>query len=256
MPPIPNDWRVREIFEEALSLPADIRRSYVAQACDGSVRQQVELLLESHERASSRREVAAAPSLGDINITRNLEATRIGPYLLGARIGAGGMGEVYRARDTRLNRTVAIKVLAAHAADDRLARERFEREARAVAALNHPHICTLHDIGSQDGVDFLVMEYLDGVALRGPMPFEDALRLATQIAAAVAVAHRHGILHRDLKPANVMLTAVGVKLLDFGLAKSIGIESDVTVTSAGTVVGTVAYMSPEQAEGRPPGRAV
>ena len=189
--------------------------------------------------------------MGDAAATRNLEGNRIGPYLLGPRIGAGGMGEVYSARDTRLNRTVAIKVLPAHVANDPRARERFEREARAVAALNHPHICTLHDIGSQDGVDFLVMEYLDGVTLRGPMPVEEALRLATQIAAALAAAHRHGILHRDLKPGNVMLTAVGAKLLDFGLAKSMDAESDVTFTSAGTVVGTVAYMSPEQAEGQP-----
>ena len=108
-------------------------------------------------------------------------------------IGAGGMGEVYQARDTRLNRRVAIKVLPAHLANDAQARERFEQEARAVAGLNHPHICTLYDIGSQDGVDFLVMEYLDGATLSGPMPAEDALRLATQIAGAVADAHRHGI---------------------------------------------------------------
>jgi serine/threonine protein kinase len=180
-----------------------------------------------------------------------MEGNRIGPYLLGPRIGAGGMGEVYSARDTRLNRTVAIKVLPAQTADDSRARERFEREARAVAALNHPHICTLHDIGSQDGVDFLVMEYLDGVALRGPMSVEEASTLATQIASALAAAHQRGILHRDLKPANVMLTAIGAKLLDFGLAKSMDAESDVSLTSAGTIVGTVAYMSPEQAEGRP-----
>jgi serine/threonine protein kinase len=155
------------------------------------------------------------------------------------------------ARDTRLNRTVAIKVLPARMAKDSRTRERFEREARAVATLNHPHICTLHDVGSQDGVDFLVMEYLDGVTLRGPMPVEEALRLATQIAAALAAAHQHGILHRDLKPGNVMLTAIGAKLLDFGLAKSMDAESDVAFTRAGTIAGTVAYMSPEQAEGQP-----
>ena len=250
MPPIPNDWRVPEIFEEALALPADARRSFVAQTCEGSVRRQVELLLDSHNDEKSQ-ETPASPSSSGTGLTRNLEGSRIGPYLLGARIGAGGMGEVYKARDTRLNRTIAIKVLPPEVAGDPLARERFEREARAVAALNHPHICTLHDLGSQDGIDFLVMEYLDGVTPRGPMPVEDALKLATQVAEALAVAHRHGIVHRDLKPGNIMLTAVGAKLLDFGLAKSMDVDSSLTITTAGTVVGTVAYMSPEQAEGRP-----
>lgn len=160
--------------------------------------QEVELLLGSHERATGTSTGsstlnsfldAGAPSLGGAAATRSLEGNRIGPYLLGPRIGAGGMGDVYSARDSRLNRTVAIKVLPARVANDSRARERFEREARAVAALNHPHICTLHDIGSQDGVDFLVMEYLDGVTLRGPMPVEEAFRLATQIASALAAAH-------------------------------------------------------------------
>jgi eukaryotic-like serine/threonine-protein kinase len=254
MPPIPNDWpRVREIFETAVSLAADARRSYVAQSCggDASVRQQVELLLASHERAKSSSATPAAVSLDATTITRSLEGNHIGPYLVGARIGAGGMGEVYRARDTRLDRTVAIKVLPAHMANDSQARQRFEHEARAVAALNHPHICTLFDIGSHNGVDFLVMEYLDGGTLSGPIHHEEALRLATQIAAAVADAHRHGILHRDLKPGNVMLTASGAKVLDFGLAKSMNAEPGVASTNAGMVVGTVAYMSPEQAAGKP-----
>jgi serine/threonine protein kinase len=254
MPPVPNDWpRVREIFEAAVSLPADARRSYVATSCDGdaSVRQQVELLLDSHERAQSSGTSPAPRSLDATAITRHLEGNRIGPYLVGARLGAGGMGEVYRARDTRLDRTVAIKVLPAHLASNSQARERFGHEARSVAVLNHPHICTLYDIGSQDGLDFLVMEYLDGHTLSGPIPAEEALRLATQIAAAVADAHHHGILHRDLKPGNVMLTTAGVKVLDFGLAKSMNAEPGVTSTNAGTVVGTVAYMSPEQAAGKP-----
>ena len=135
-------------------------------------------------------------------------------------------------------------------ANDSQPRERFE-EARAVAALNHPHICTLHDIGNQDGVDFRVMEYLDGDTLRGPMPAEEALRLPTQIAGAVADAHRHGILHCDLKPGNVMLTTAGAKVLDFGLAKSMNAQPGVTSTEAGRVVGAVACMSPEQAAGKP-----
>jgi eukaryotic-like serine/threonine-protein kinase len=258
--PIPSNWpRVREIFEAALAVPPNVRRSYVARASGGdeSVSQQVELLLDSHERASGSSTwntflaTPANPPLGDAGVARKLEGQRIGPYQLESCIGAGGMGEVYKARDTRLNRTVAIKVLPAHVASDARARERFEREARAVAALNHPHICTLHDIGSQEGVDFLVMEYIDGATLRGPMPQEEVVRLATQIAAALASAHQHGILHRDLKPGNVMLTEVGAKLLDFGLAKSLNAEADVAATRAGMVVGTVAYMSPEQASGQP-----
>jgi serine/threonine-protein kinase len=254
MPPIPDNWpRVREIFETAVSLAADARRSYVAKSCggDASVRQQVELLLDSHERATSSSATPAAVSFDATGITRSLEGNRIGPYLVEARIGAGGMGEVYRARDTRLDRTVAIKVLPPHMANDSQARERFEQEARSVARLNHPHICTLYDIGNQDGVDFLVMEYLDGDTLSGPIPAEEALTLATQIAGAVADAHRHGILHRDLKPGNVMLTPAGAKVLDFGLAKSMNAEAGVTSTHAGMVVGTVAYMSPEQAAGKP-----
>jgi serine/threonine protein kinase len=151
---------------------------------------------------------------------------------LASKIGAGGMGEVYKARDTRLDRTVAIKVLTAHLADDPHARERFQREARAVAALNHPHICTLHDVGSQDpstgsgqAMDFLVMEYLDGETLaerlaKGPLPLDRALQYAIQIAGALDKAHRQGIKHRDLKPGNVMLTTVGTKLLDFGAGEA------------------------------------
>ena len=179
------------------------------------------------------------------------EGRRIGPYQLTARIGAGGMGEVYRATDTRLNRTVAIKVLHPHVAGDPHARERFEWEAKAVAALNHPHICTLYDVGSDHGHDYLVMEYVEGQTLAGPLPVDEAVRLATQIAGALDTAHQHGILHRDLKPSNVMRTKSGAKLLDFGLAKAINHDSDVSRTVAGLVLGTVAYMSPEQAEGKP-----
>src|SRR5437870_1316924 len=135
--------------------------------------------------------------------------SHLGPYEILAQIGAGGMGEVYRARDTRLDRIVAIKVSAEEFT------ERFEREARAVAALNHPHICTLYDVGP----NYLVMEYIEGTPLKGPLPVEDALRLAAEIADALDAAHRKGITHRDLKPANVMVTKTGVKLLDFGLAK-------------------------------------
>ena len=149
---------------------------------------------------------------------------RLGPYEIVSPAGAGGMGEVYRARDTRLDRTVALKVLPPDLTNDPAARQRFEREARAVAALSHPHICTLHDIGQQDGTDFLVMEYLDGETLaarlaRGKLPLDQALHYGIQIADALAAAHKAGIVHRDLKPGNVMLTKSGAKLLDFGLAK-------------------------------------
>ena len=150
--------------------------------------------------------------------------TALGPYAVTAKIGEGGMGEVYQARDTRLDRTVAIKVLPAHVASDPDLKQRFEREAKTISSLNHPHICTLYDIGEQDGVDFLVMEYLEGDTLaqrlqKGALPLDQALKVAIEIADALDKAHRQGIVHRDLKPGNIMLTKAGAKLLDFGLAK-------------------------------------
>src|SRR5437879_4643922 len=153
--------------------------------------------------------------------------TKLGPYEIQSPLGAGGMGEVYRARDTRLERDVAIKVLPANLSSDPSLRQRLEREAKAVSRLSHPHICTLHDIGHQEGVDFLVMELVEGETLehrlqKGPLPPEQAIRLAAQIADALAKAHKLGIVHRDLKPSNVMLTKAGAKVMDFGLAK----ESD------------------------------
>jgi serine/threonine-protein kinase len=166
----------------------------------------------------------------------------LGPYTLVSPLGAGGMGEVWKARDTRLDRIVAIKRLKPDYA------ERFEREARAIAALNHPHICTLFDVGP----DYLVMEYVDGRPLEGPMETGEALRLATQIADALQEAHGRGILHRDLKPSNILVTEKGsAKLLDFGLAKVMHVGSDATMTATGVVAGTPAYMSPEQATGAP-----
>jgi serine/threonine-protein kinase len=168
--------------------------------------------------------------------------TRIGPYEVLSSIGSGGMGEVWKARDTRLDRIVAIKRLKAPHSG------RFEQEARTIAALNHPHICQIYDVGP----DYLVMEYVDGRPLSGPLPVERAIDLALQIAAALEEAHGRGILHRDLKPANILVTSKGTaKLLDFGLAKILAPTSDATVTADGTVLGTAAYMSPEQAQGRP-----
>jgi len=178
--------------------------------------------------------------------------TRLGPYEILAAIGAGGMGEVYRARDSRLDRDVAIKVLPEVVANDPDRLRRFADEARAVAALNHPHICQIHDVGP----GYLVLEYIEGAPLRGPMAVEQAVRLALQIASALEAAHARGILHRDLKPANIMVTRDGTaKLLDFGLAKLMASPADafdaVTQTGEGRVLGTAAYMSPEQAEAQP-----
>jgi eukaryotic-like serine/threonine-protein kinase len=192
--------------------------------------------------------------------------TRLGAYDILTLIGSGGMGEVYRARDTRLDRIVAIKVLPAHLADKPELRERFEREARTIASLNHPHISVLYDIGHQDGIDFLVMEYLEGETLaarltKGPLPVEQVLRHAIDIADALDKAHRKGVTHRDLKPGNIMLTKSGAKLLDFGLAKLkqgaapvVPLSAFPTVqdpiTAEGTILGTLQYMSPEQVEGK------
>jgi eukaryotic-like serine/threonine-protein kinase len=194
--------------------------------------------------------------------------TRVGAYEILTPLGAGGMGEVYKARDTRLDRVVAIKVLAAHAAGDPAFRERFDREARTISQLNHTQICTLHDVGEENGAPYLVLEYLEGETLadrltRGALTIESALAVGIQICAGLDQAHRHGIVHRDLKPGNVMLIGKGtvpqVKLLDFGLAKSTaplaaGGAGAVTVstpmTVPGVLLGTLPYMSPEQAEGR------
>src|SRR6476659_1607932 len=171
--------------------------------------------------------------------------TRVGPYEILALLGSGGMGEVYKATDTRLGRTVAIKFLKSAYTD------RLDREARAIAALNHPNICTIHDVGP----DYLVMEYLEGGPLGSPVPVENAIRMALQIAAALEAAHAKGIIHRDLKPGNIFVTAAGVKLLDFGLAKlktdPDGLDPTMSLTQPGTVIGTVAYMSPEQAQAKP-----
>jgi Tol biopolymer transport system component/predicted Ser/Thr protein kinase len=191
---------------------------------------------------------------------------KLGPYEIIAPIGAGGMGEVYRAQDTRLDRTVAIKILPPELSDDATRRQRFEREAKVISSLNHPHICTLYDVGRQDGVEFIVMEYLEGESLaqrlgKGPLPVAQVLQYGTQIASALDKAHRNGVTHRDLKPGNIMLTKSGAKLLDFGLAKAdpalaVGATlTDMTpraspMTQQGTIVGTVPYMSPEQVEGK------
>src|SRR5262250_379091 len=203
--------------------------------------------------------------------------TRLGPYEIQSQLGAGGMGEVYRALDSRLDRTVAIKVLASHLSSSPELKQRMEREARAISCLNHPHICQLYDIGSQSGTDFLVMEFLQGETLaerlrRGALPLAETCKVGIAVAEALSLAHRHGIVHRDLKPGNIMLTASGAKLMDFGLAKPVGLAATGSgsavppsftaaatmsgpsplspLTTAGTIVGTIQYMSPEQIEGK------
>jgi len=202
--------------------------------------------------------------------------TRLGPYEIVSPLGAGGMGEVYRARDIRLDRTVAIKVLVSHLSSSPELQQRMEREARAISSLNHPHICHLYDLGSQNSTDYLVMEFLEGETLaerlrKGPLPLNETLKIGIAVAEALAVAHHQGIVHRDVKPGNIMLTKGGAKLMDFGLAKSAGAGSPAgalsapllsaaqtmgeaspvsPLTTAGTMIGTIQYMSPEQIEGK------
>jgi eukaryotic-like serine/threonine-protein kinase len=199
-----------------------------------------------------------------------ISGTKLGPYEIQSPLGAGGMGEVYRARDTRLDRTVAVKILPAHLSSNPEAKQRFEREARAVSSLNHPHICTLYDVGHQDGTDYLVMEFLEGETLaerlrRGPLPLQQVLKYGIEIGQGLERAHRTGVVHRDLKPGNIMLTKSGAKLMDFGLAKatppiapsSSGLSMTQStpvdahpLTTQGTIVGTFQYMAPEQIEGK------
>src|SRR6267143_4018168 len=190
--------------------------------------------------------------------------TQLGPYEITAPLGAGGMGEVYRARDTRLERTVAIKILPEQFSADPVRKQRFEREAKTISSLNHPHICVLHDVGSQDGIDYLVMECVEGETLskrleEGSLPLDQVLKVGREISDALDKAHRSGVIHRDLKPGNIMLTPTGAKLLDFGLAKpAVALASAATltavqtapVTEEGMIVGTFQYMSPEQVEGK------
>src|SRR5208337_4972780 len=194
-----------------------------------------------------------------------ISGTKLGPYEIVSQLGAGGMGEVYRARDTRLDREVAVKVLSGHFVSTPSLKERFEREARTVSQLSHPNICRLYDVGSQDGSDYLVMECLEGETLadrlaRGPLPLPEVLRYGAEIADAIDKAHQQGVIHRDLKPGNIMLTKSGAKVLDFGLAKQAQVgsasasvltamTSGKTLTVEGTIVGTFQYMAPEQIEG-------
>ncbi|MBI3050335.1 MAG: serine/threonine protein kinase [Acidobacteria bacterium] len=267
-------WRqISALYHAALARPVEQRPAFLAEACAGdeALRQEVAALFESSataERFLRDPALAVAAQLAN-EVTAAAPAAlrdqRLGVYQLQERIGAGGMGEVYRARDTRLGRDVAIKILPRAFTDnpDRLAR--FEREARVLAALNHPNIATIQGVEESDGVRALVMELVDGETLadrirRGPMPVMEALPIARQMAEALEAAHDKGIVHRDLKPANICITPTGVvKVLDFGLAKVTAADAaesqapTVTVdgTHEGLIVGTAGYMSPEQARGQP-----
>jgi tetratricopeptide (TPR) repeat protein len=245
-------WRkIEDLFAAARKLDSQRRAAYLAEACgkDDGLRAQVEALFAADPGATAEISLAGGTASAPLG-----PGARLGPYQLEALLGEGGMGQVFRARDTRLGRPVAIKVIRAEAAQRPDFRIRFQREAQATAALNHPHICTLYDVGEQEGASYLVMEYVEGHTLasrlrEGPLPLDQLLRRAAEVSQALAAAHERGIIHRDLKPANLMLTAAGVKVLDFGLAKFAGPAAAMDATAAHTILGTPAYMSPEQTRG-------
>ena len=285
----PDLWRrIGVVLDQVYEADPNQASDVLTRACEsqGLRRDQVEPYLAAGRAADMSPDqvdatlleaaVRALPSAADAPILTRGE--RLGHYEIESPLGAGGMAEVYRARDTRLGRSVAIKVLHTHLAARSDSRARFEREARAISGLNHPHICTLHDVGQHrrtrsdaatvagdrevEVFDFLVMELVDGETLaarleRGAMPVGDVLRYAGEMADALAAAHRAGITHRDLKPANVMLTPHGVKLLDFGVASLRAAndgpiaQPDAAATAEGTIVGTLNYMAPEQLQGKP-----
>jgi len=260
------------LFDAALARPEADRGAFLSSECgdDAHLRQEVESLLAAHGDAHGFLSGRRLRNGADVDQSGPaspilMPGMRLGVFEVESFVGAGGMGEVYRARDTRLDRLVAIKVLSPDAATDPRARVRFAYEARAIARLSHPRICALHDMGHHDGVDFLVMEYLDGETLaarlrRGPLPLGEAMHAAVEIGEALAAAHAQGIVHRDLKPSNVMLTKGGAKLLDFGLARlrpPAGADpsrpagaSTGTQTMPGLIMGTLPYMAPEQLEAR------
>ena len=262
--------QVFALFDAAAAQPLADREAYLAKECgsDAELRDDVSSLLRAHDEAtgflSSQKLSDGAINLADSSTPLQTIApgTRLGVFEIECFIGAGGMGQVYKAHDSRLDRHVAIKVLRPDAAGDPRSRARFSFEARAVARLSHPRICALHDVAHHDGVDFLVMEFLEGETLaarlrRKRMSVAEAVRTGIEIGEALAAAHARGIVHRDLKPGNVMLAASGAKLLDFGLARlrvPSGADSPTMASGAhttpGLIVGTCPYMSPEQLEGR------
>jgi serine/threonine protein kinase len=236
--------QIEPLYHAARECPPEKRAEMLAEA-DPALRREVEALLAQEGEDSPLSHPAvelAAPLLADSGAARLKAGQHLGPYQIEAALGAGGMGQVYKARDTRLGRAVAIKISSEQFSG------RFTREARAISALNHPHICTLYDVEP----DYLVMDLVDGPTLeerlkKGALPMESVLRYGAQIADALAAAHAQGVIHRDLKPGNIVIAKGGVKVLDFGLAKS---PQDETLTAAHAVMGTPAYMAPEQREGK------
>src|SRR5271157_1404732 len=259
----PERWlQVERIYQEAEGRPRGERASFLDQACggDADLREEVERMLAGDSAAAGFLETPAVEMAARAlaaEAVRISPGSRLGPYEIVSLAGAGGMGEVYKARDTRLHRTVAIKVLPPLAAGDAERRRRFLREARAASALNHPNIVTLYDVVSEDGRDSIVMEYVEGKTLadrigRKGLLLRDALHYAIQIADALAAAHAAGIVHRDVKPGNILVTEKGsVKVLDFGLAKLAGQEGVPASTQTASLAGTPGYLAPEQIEGRP-----
>ncbi|HUQ34581.1 MAG TPA: serine/threonine-protein kinase, partial [Pyrinomonadaceae bacterium] len=269
----PERWRqVEDVLQAALDRPTEVRAAYLEEACAGDedLKMEAAQLLTAHDEAGDFIEEPAMAldahvlikDEGDVSIGRI-----IGPYRIVGRLGAGGMGEVYLAQDSRLGRLVALKVLLAFFASDRARLRRFQREARAVSALNHPNILTIHEVGEADGVHFIATEFIDGRTLREliaerSLALEEILDIAVQVASALAAAHAAGIIHRDIKPENIMRRADGVvKILDFGIAKlaeatpsESSSEAPTIIkaqTETGVVMGTAGYMSPEQARGFP-----
>src|SRR3954454_25341365 len=273
----PERWRdIERLYHAVQGRGTEERAAFLSDSCrnDAALRRDVESLLEFQLRAGDFIErpavegqlASAVRRLEQSSVPGRLVGRTFGFYEGKALIAAGGMGEVYRALDTRLNRTVAIKTLPEHLSNDPERRERFAREARLISSLNHPYICTLHDVGIEDNIHYLVMEHIDGETLqkrleRGPLPLARALEYSIQIVDALDKAHRRGVVHRDLKPGNVMLTKSGVKLLDFGLATR-HTPPPVTafgdpapdranaLTAEGAIIGTLQYLSPEQLEGK------
>ena len=259
-----DDWgRIRAVFDVAVGLSGAERQAHVDRACaqDPELRRQVEALLGSHDRADTFLETPARVLIGEpVDVPDEIVGRRIGSYQVESRIGAGGMGEVYLARDTNLNRPVALKLLSTRLSLDEDRLRRFRQEAHAVSALNHPNILVIHDFGDCDGRPFMVTEFVEGQTLRhrlrnAAMPIHEAVAIGQQVANALAAAHARGIVHRDVKPENVMVRPDGyVKVLDFGLAKLTdlpsGAEGNPALrTTPGLVLGTPRYMSPEQARG-------
>jgi tetratricopeptide (TPR) repeat protein len=255
----PERWsRVESVLHAALERSADERAAFLDRACggDAELRRDVASLLEAHERSGAIDRISAeviSPLIAHLE-SPDVEGKQrtLARYDMLERLGGGGMGVLYTARDTRLHRTVALKFLLPQLGADQSAKQRFMLEARAAAALDHPNVCTIHEIGeTTDGQLFIAMPFYEGETLksrisRGPLPIDEALAIALQIARGLAKAHQHGIVHRDVKPSNVMVTADGaVKILDFGIAKL----ADLTLTGGGAFLGTVAYMSPEQTRG-------